>query len=75
MNSTQLAIIRTVGTFIIAGLSALFAYYPSFLWIPAVISAGAAVGFNAVPSIGQPTVIVQSPIKPQASTKPPFTGD
>jgi outer membrane biosynthesis protein TonB len=53
VGNTAVTYVRLAATALIAGLAAIFPYYPSWYWITAVIAAASAVGIHAIPAVGQ----------------------
>lgn len=66
-------IYRLVATATVTTLTALYAYYPQWHWVPAVLLAASMLGIHAIPAIGQTIAkVVPPPTNPNNSE--PFTG-
>lgn len=62
---------RLAATGIVTTLTALYAYYPQWHWVPAVLLAASVMGIHAIPAIGQ-TRISTVTVTP---SNQPFTGE
>lgn len=68
---------RLVATAAVTTLTALYAYYPDWHWVPAVLLAASMLGIHAIPAIGQSVakqIMGAPPVSTTPSNSEPFTG-
>lgn len=74
MNPVINTWVRLGATAVVTTLTALYAYYPQWHWVPAVLLAASVLGIHAIPAIGQTQVKLSIPPTPTPGNSEPFTG-
>lgn len=74
MSNLQLTYIRSGASAVITALAVLYSYYPSEIWITAIISAAATLGIHAIPAIQQGVTQLVPQMLPTPVKVAPVTG-